>query len=79
MAELVAFTDYRTEEISIDGEANTVRFSKQRDGEGYMLTAVGPTSGKVRKVSYTAEVAQDFMHQRGTKLEEAIQEILREK
>lgn len=77
MSEIIAFEIYRTENISINGDAFTVRFAKRKDGEEYALFAVNENKTKSWRGFYSPETAADFKHSTGRQLEEEVYAVLK--
>lgn len=77
MTELISFHIYRTESVKLVGENFNVYFSKRTDGEEYALFAVNESKSKRWRAFYTPEVAYDFEHATGEKLEEDVFKILK--
>lgn len=78
MSEIIAFENYRSEKITINGESFTVHFSKRKDGEEYALHAVNDDGTKNWRGFYSAETAADFTRSTGQKLGEGVYSVLQD-
>lgn len=77
MSSLISFNVYRTESLTLNGESFTVSFTKRTDGEEYALFAVNDARTKSWRGFYSSEIAADFKHSTGQKLEDEVYKVLR--
>lgn len=78
MTQIIGFTIYRTENLSIDGVPYTIRFSVSKDGKEYILFVSNDQNGKQSKYNFSKETADDFQHYKGGKLETEVKKIIAE-
>lgn len=76
MTQLIGFSIYRTENLSIDGIPYTIRFSVSKDGEEYIIFVSNDQNGKQSKFNFSKETADDFQHYKGEELETEVKKII---
>lgn len=76
MTQIIGFTIYRTENLSIDEIPHTIRFSVSKDGKEYILFVSNDQNGNQSKYNFSKETADDFQHYKGEKLEAEVKKII---
>jgi hypothetical protein len=73
---LIGYNIYRTEALVINAIPYTVRFALSNDSDAFALFVSNDINKKQTKYEFAVEVADDYKHENGKKLEDKVLSII---
>lgn len=77
MTQIISMSIYRTETLTISGDAYTVQFTSTSDGQDHALMVSNDKSNKQGKYHFSSDVANDLKHYHGKELADEVLKIIK--